>query len=191
MYGRAGKSDQAISNVELGYEIAQSCSDEGVRKNQMAYAALQMGNLYKQAGNFSKAIDNFDQSIGLYEALDYPTFYYQAHKGKLLCYIAQQKDSMAGNELETTLGLVERYRSTTLEGDNRNNFFDLEQNVYDLAIDFEYSKRNDPRKAFEYSEASRARSLLDLLTTNTYVLTKGSAQFRYSRRGYARYQFSM
>src|SRR6266404_575109 len=174
MYSKAGNNDKAIANMQLAYEIARSCPDEAVSKNQMAYAALQMGNLYREAGDFARAVDNFDESIGLYEGLDYPTFYYQAHKGKFICYIAQQNDSLAGEELQTTVGLIEKYRSTILEGDNRNGFFDIEQSVYDLAIDFEYTKKNDPRKAFEYSEASRARSLLDLLTTNTHVLTKGN-----------------
>src|SRR6185503_287725 len=52
---------------------------------------------------------------------------------------------------------------------NRNTFFDLEQSVYDLAIDFEYSRRTNAQKAFEYSEGSRSRSLLDSMSTHTHL----------------------
>ena len=46
---------------------------------------------------------------------------------------------------------------------NRNTFFDNEQDLYDLAIEYAFSK-GDAARALEYSEQSRARSLLDSMT---------------------------
>ena len=43
----------------------------------------------------------------------------------------------------------------------RSSFFDSEQGIYDLAVDFAYTELHKEDKAFEYSEMSRARSLLD------------------------------
>ena len=165
MLGRAGNFDEAIQNVQLAYEAARSCPDEGVRKNQMAYAALQMGHLNRQLANFGKALENYDESIDDYKSLEFPTFLYQAHKGKLICYIGQHDDVKTSEEIQTTLEMAERYRSTILEEENRNNFFDVEQSLYDLAADFEYSRMKASERAFEYSEQSRARSLLDSLNS--------------------------
>jgi CHAT domain-containing protein len=59
------------------------------------------------------------------------------------------------------LKLSERYRKKITDDTQRNSFFDAEQEVYDIAIQYESSVENDYVKALEYSEQSRARSLLD------------------------------
>ena len=46
----------------------------------------------------------------------------------------------------------------------RNSFFDAEQGVYDLAIGYECGVEKDYSKALEYSEQSRARSLLEAVS---------------------------
>ncbi|HKY04531.1 MAG TPA: CHAT domain-containing protein, partial [Blastocatellia bacterium] len=43
---------------------------------------------------------------------------------------------------------------------------------YDLAIGFEYSRMRNPHKAFEYSEASRGRSLLDLISIRPRFISR-------------------
>src|SRR6185369_13942660 len=59
------------------------------------------------------------------------------------------------------------------EEQNRNSYFDAEQSVYDIAISYAYS-RGDKRRAFDYSEQSRGRSLLDLLTHRIKAGTAGT-----------------
>src|SRR2546430_6383251 len=96
---------------------------------------------------------------------------YEAHKGRLLDYIAQNHSSEAKDELQVVLALFEQNRWKIREERSRNSFFDMQQNIYDVAIEFEYSIGNDNEKAFEYSEVSRARSLLDLINTNAKTTT--------------------
>jgi CHAT domain-containing protein len=50
----------------------------------------------------------------------------------------------------------------------------MEQSVYDLAIYYESVRMKDPVKAFEYSEKSRARSLLDAVHRGAEVRKKGN-----------------
>ena len=57
--------------------------------------------------------------------------------------------------------MYEQLRGNIEDENNRNSFFDNEQGVYDIAIEYAYFKRQDPRRAFDFSEMSRARSLLD------------------------------
>jgi len=169
MYGKLGKFGEAFRNLDLAYITGQSYPEETPRKEMMAFSSLQTGHLYREQGDFSKAISSYDQSIALSYPLHFQDYIYEAHKNRLFCYITLKDDPSAWEELKTTLDLAERYRSTIVEGDNRNSFFDIQQSVYDLAIDFAYSRLNDSQKAFQYSEDSRSRSLLDSVTGHTDI----------------------
>ena len=175
MYGELGNFAEALRNLDLAKTTAQSDPDEIHRDEMMAFSFLQTGHLYRAQGDFSKAIGSYDQSIALSDHFHFQYDVYEAHKNRLFCYLAIGDDSAVGEELKTTLNLAERYRSTIIEGDNRNSFFDLEQSVYDLAIDFAYSRLNDPQQAFQYSEDSRSRSLLDSVIGNTDISTEKPA----------------
>jgi CHAT domain-containing protein len=65
--------------------------------------------------------------------------------------------------MERVLALYESYRKSIQEESNRNSFFDQEQGIYDVAIDFARTKMNNSRQAFAYAELSRARSLRDAI----------------------------
>lgn len=162
IYGKLNNFEEAMKNARAAFEIGEQRSDESVGKDMMASAALRLGHLYRQAGSCAEARVFYDKNLELYAELDVQAESYEAHKGKLYCYLAQGENASAERELQITLGLIEQYRSKIIEDSNRNEFFDNEQDVYDLAIDFAYQKRGDPIAAFDYAEASRARSLLDL-----------------------------
>lgn len=163
MLGKAGDYDEGLKNAALGYETAARRADEPPGRRQMAYASLQLGHLYRELGACENALKNYDQAIALYEGQRFLTHIYQAHKGRLLCYIKQKNEPQAAAELQTTLSLIDNNRSTIFEDENRNNFFDIEQSVYDLGIEYAYETQKDPQTAFVYSEDSRARSLLNLM----------------------------
>ncbi len=173
IYGKLNNHDEAIKNAQLSFGIGETLSNESIGWDIMAHSDLHLGHLYKQVGDFSKAITYYDQSIELYDKLNFSAESYEAHKGKLLCHVALEDDQLAARELNIALKLIEQYRYKILEESSRNAFFDNEQDIYDLAIDFEYTKMNNSRLAFEYSEASRARSLLDLYSPTAKVLKQG------------------
>lgn len=170
VYGKMRNYSEAIATAERAFEIGKTLSGDSIGREMMAYSSLYLGDLHRQKGEYTQALNYYDLNINIYASLDFPLHRYATHKGKLLCYIAQGDDLAAKNELETTLSLFERYRSTILEENNRNTFFDIEQDVYDTAIDFEYSRRNDPKAAFEKSEDSRARSLLDMSDSDVRLI---------------------
>ncbi len=174
VYGKLQNYAEAIRHTELGFEIAQSFSSRPDGLDMMAYSSLQLGHLKREATDFDQAIRDYDRAIQLNYDLKHQGDLYEAHKGKLLCYIAQKNDALAKQELQTTLSLFEQYRSKIQEESNRNTFSDNQQSIYDVAIDFEYSRMNDRQKAFEYSETSRARSLLDLTSANARLIRRRS-----------------
>jgi CHAT domain-containing protein/tetratricopeptide (TPR) repeat protein len=164
IYGKLKAPTEALKYADLSHQVA-TVMDERTRLRPTADSLLQLGHINRQTGNYDKAIASYDEAIRLYDGMKLFAFLYEAHKGRLLGYIAQNNDSRAKEELEIVLALFEAHRSKISEEKNRNSFFDLEQSVYDVAIDFEYSKVRDYQKAFDYSEVSRARSLLDLIST--------------------------
>jgi CHAT domain-containing protein/lipoprotein NlpI len=159
--------DEGFDSVQQAVNLAETRSSEAVGQQMLAYASLQMGDIYSRAGDFERAIASYNRSIGFYEKQNSPTFIYQAHKGMLLSYIAAGNLQAAQTELASTLTLYKKHRANISEQSNRNSFSDLEQDVFDVAIDFEYSSMKNPESAFDYSETSRASSLLDLIHAGT------------------------
>jgi CHAT domain-containing protein/tetratricopeptide (TPR) repeat protein len=173
IYGKLKNFGEALKNIQLASRFAESDSNGPVGRGLMAYSSLQMGNVYRDAGEFEKAIAKYTQSIDLYNTFsDFQIHLFQAHKGKLLCYVRQQNDASTQEEISILLGLMEKYRSKISDESHRNTFFDVEQSVIEVAIDFEYSRMKNPERAFSYSNSSRARSLLDLLNADKGVKAK-------------------
>ena len=162
MYAKLGNFTEALKSARFAYEIAAKHALESEDRTAMlAYVSLQLGHLYREANDCENALKNYSQSIEIYDRLKYRTHVFQPHKGRLICYLKEKNDALIQAELQQTVALMEDNRSTILEDDNRNKFFDVEQSVYDLAIGYVFQKLPDGLEAFRYSEASRARSLLD------------------------------
>jgi CHAT domain-containing protein/Tfp pilus assembly protein PilF len=167
---RHGRYSDAESSIERAIEAGNSLEEEKVRKEAIAYSFLQLGFIHRKLGDFNKAIENYDKAILSYDALNSDFFAFTARKGKLLCCMDREGCSSIDQELETMLKLFEGHRSKILEESNRNTFFDAEQGIYDMAIEFAYYKRGDSNRAFEYSERSRGRSLSDLLNKQAEIV---------------------
>lgn len=162
-YGNLNQYDQGIASIQRALEIGRALGPEPNGVEMVANAYLELGDLYRQVGNYSKAITAFDQSLALYSRLNFQHFAYAAHKGKLLSYLAQGNDAAANTEIEIVFELFRQFRSKIPDQSQRNSFFAAKQDLYDLAIDFEYSRMKDPERAFDYAESSHARSLLDII----------------------------
>ena len=172
-YAAVKMYDEASSHATRAFEIGEGMPEGTGKLEIMANASQRFGDILRQANACGKAIEAYDKSIKLYDLLKVEYYSFAAHKGKLLCYMNSGNDQAAGDELQTVLSLIERYRSKITAESHRNSFFDLVQNVYDLAISYEFTKKENPVKAFEYSEVSRARSLLDELRRGAEVVLKG------------------
>jgi len=170
--GKMGNVEEGLRNVRLAFQMAESNSNDSADRSSMAYFSLQMGNIYREIGDYDEALAHYTRSIDLYENLSFPTHLFQAYKGRLLCYVAQQQDELAKEEISKTLSMAEKYREQIKEENNRNTFFDVEQSVYDVAANFAYSRLDNSEEAFNYLELARARSLLDLLKADSEILAK-------------------
>ncbi|HEX7331405.1 MAG TPA: CHAT domain-containing protein [Pyrinomonadaceae bacterium] len=163
--GKLKNYDEAIRNIRLGIEAGQSVGEETIRQEMSNYGQLYLGRAYRESQRFTEAlatlaeVENFsrrsDDQVWLLHAVK---------KEQLLTHIAQGNVAAAREELARVLSDYEDQRQTILEESNRGTFFDQEQSIYDVAIDFTHAA--DSQQAFDYSESSRARSLLDASAGN-------------------------
>jgi CHAT domain-containing protein len=155
--------DEAVRQVTAGLNLARSLHNDSSSRKDIAYSLLQLGHLTRQAGDCNAALRNYDEALKTYEGMEISKLdRYDAHKGRLLCYVNGTDETATEAELARTLELFELDRAEITEEQNRNSFFDAES-VYDIAIAYAHA-RGDKQRPFNYSEQSRARSLLDLLT---------------------------
>jgi CHAT domain-containing protein len=156
-----GQFAEAADHIKRAIEIEAVLPERRIRIGSLAYSFLQLGYVYRKMGHFADALENYDQAIQSYDELDSVFFNYLARKDRLLCCIEQGECPSVEAEMEAVLKLFEQHQAKILEESLRNTFFDGEQTIYDVAMGFAYVQKQDPKKAFEYSERNRARWLHD------------------------------
>lgn len=161
IYAQQQKHEEAAQFLKQSEEFAASLEDEGTRNKYLAISYTHLANFKRLSGNCDEALPTYDKAIE-YRSKDHKAQEYGARKGRLLCHAEQKNGTAFEQEYPAILELFEENRRKITEEASRNTFFAQEQDVYDLAIDYEYGK-GDYEKAFDLSETSRSRSLLDLL----------------------------
>ena len=166
IFSEAKKYPEAFQQIEASFQLADSFPDESTKQKQIAKTRLILAHLQKAANNCREAIENYNQVIGYYENTEFAVNNYEARKGRLLCYATQKDDSAVSKEIPELFKSFDDFRQKLKESE-RNSFFDTEQEVYDIAAGYAYTRLQDTEQAFDYAENSRARSLLDLINTNS------------------------
>lgn len=154
--GRRHEFGPAIETGLRAIEEGRKIENENNRLNTISHAHLRLAEIYRLSGNYANALTSYDQALAMFDQLRQGVFLYDAHKGKFLTYLNIGNVSEAQKELDNALTLYGQYRDQIHEERNRNAFFDVGQNIYDLAIDFAVTRLNDKEKAFHYAEDSRA-----------------------------------
>ncbi|HSE17928.1 MAG TPA: CHAT domain-containing protein [Pyrinomonadaceae bacterium] len=156
--------EAALKNGQLALDEANAVKGVTIKANLVAHSTLNLAHIHREMKAYAEALPLYNRSIELHQQLNQLLYVAEAHKGKLESLIALQDYRAAGEEIKTTIALLEQDRSRITEDANRNSYFDLAQSTYDLAVDFTYFNLQDSKAAFGYSEASHARSLLDLVS---------------------------
>src|SRR5262245_1109636 len=141
--------------------IGQSAQSEALAREMTAYTALLLGQTYRLSGSVAEAAAMIEQAANFCREKDDPWLFQMVAKERLLGQIARGEETEARNSLRSVIMLYEETRARIQNESDRNSFFAREQSVYDIAIDFTAARPDGAREAFEYSETSRARSLLD------------------------------
>ncbi len=155
--------DEAIRNIRLGIEVGQSVGQEKISEEMSTYGQLYLGQSYRESGRYSEALAALSEAEKFCQQENDKQLWlrHRVKKEQLLTRIAQHDFASADAELTQVLSDYEDQRQKIQEESNRRSFFDKEQSIYDVAIDFAFVQSSNPQRAFDYSESSRARSLLD------------------------------
>src|SRR5215510_380059 len=160
-YARLGKYEETIEYIKRDLRIGQSAQSEALAREMTAYTSLFLGQTYRLSGAGGEAAAMIEQAADFYRQKDDPWLLQLVAKERLLGHIARGEETEARNSLRSVIALYEETRARISDESDRNSFFAREQSVYDIAIDFTAARQDGAREAFEYSETSRARSLLD------------------------------
>lgn len=163
-----GKDDfpAALRYAEQSMQLAlaRAPSPENTRTTARIY--LLLADLKTRTSSWNEALTDYDKALELYgQSPEVTDSLYQAHKGKLFCFQQLDRNKDFSSELKMVLKLAEEYRTTVREDSSRQAFFENEQVVFDAAA-ANAIKQHDLHAAFEFSEAARARSLLEFVNSD-------------------------
>lgn len=167
IYGDLRRFQEANEHIKANLQLSQTFTNEKMRKRLFSDSTQILGDLQRQAGDCSSAIENYNQSIENSREMEFSIFRYSARRGKLFCNLTQKNDAAVKEEFAAILQLFDDDRKKIKEDAEQNTFFDIEQSVYDAAINYAFTTAKDSELAFNYAENSRARSLLDLVQANS------------------------
>ncbi|MEG4942059.1 tetratricopeptide repeat protein [Microcoleus sp. F4-D5] len=163
------------------YNHSLSLSREARDRQKEAYSLIGIGRSYAELGNQEKALEYFNQSLPLSQAtLD------RSLEALTLYSIATIKRDYGNlnealTEIEASLKIIENLRTKIASPELRTSYFATVQNYYQFYIDLlmqlhkTQPKSGYDTKAFEASERSRARSLLELLQEANADIRQGVA----------------
>ncbi len=160
----------ALMYANQSLEIALARGESAENTRAVAEIHLLMGELRSQMKECDEALTEYDHALKLFRGLPEVTErLYEVHKGKLFCYQQLDRHDDFSNELKTVLKLSEEYRNTIREDTSRQSFFASEQVVFDVAT-ANALEQHDSVGAFNFGEASKARSLLDFVESGKSIV---------------------
>ncbi|HEX8845655.1 MAG TPA: CHAT domain-containing protein [Pyrinomonadaceae bacterium] len=171
IYAAAARGDSAAALKYAGdsMRIALERGDSAQNTKTTAEAYLLLADVKSQTKDCVGALADYDKALELYGRLPELTVgSYQIHKGKLFCFEQLDERENFNAELRTVLALSDEYRAAIREDASRQAFFADEQVVFDAAIENAIRERDAPL-AFNFAEASRARSLLDFVESGKTI----------------------
>lgn len=141
---------------------AGNLPEESTRRDLLSRILLNRGYLEEKRSEFPLALDYFDRSLALSDGAQNSFIVYENHKARLRVYRKAHYDAELDAEIPLTLQLADGFRKTILDEQERESFFNNEQEVNDVAVDVAFG-RQDFEGAYNLAEISNSRSLLDRL----------------------------
>ncbi|MEG4518132.1 CHAT domain-containing protein, partial [Microcoleus sp. AT9b-C5] len=165
IYSELGKNQKALEYYSQSLPLSQAVGD---RRGE-AVTLASIGAVYSELGNNQKALEYYSQSLPLFGAVGD-----RSGEAVTLSNIAAAKHDQGNltealTNIETALKIIEDLRTKISSPELRTSYFATVQNYYQFYIDLlmQLHKTNPKSgydtKAFEASERSRARTLLELL----------------------------
>lgn len=164
-YHKLGREESALQDIKQAKNYLTLFPDEAFRLRAENELAIAEGE-YISKKDPEKSIQLFTQIINIYLAAkgeqEKIAYLYLL---RARAYLVLNDYKNAENDLKASIQEFEIARSNIKYEGFRTNFFEKPQEIYDEMIQLQL-KLNHNDIAFDYSEARKARSLLDLLSNN-------------------------
>ncbi|MGB3405629.1 MAG: tetratricopeptide repeat protein [Microcoleaceae cyanobacterium] len=146
--------------------------------NALSSLYTEIGKVYSDLGELEQALKSFNNSLDLQEN-NYSEYRAENYFGIAKVERKKNNYNIALTHIKIAIGLIEETRITKNSPEERLTFFASKQDYYEFYIDLlmELHQQNQnsgyDAEAFNISERSKARSLLELLTEANVDIRKG------------------
>ncbi|MFL6214973.1 MAG: CHAT domain-containing protein [Blastocatellia bacterium] len=139
---------------------------EKASSSQRAYAEwlvyLRAGDIASQRGDLQQAETDYARAKTAAEnGKDKPLPLIRVLRAQAETYARAGQAEAARVDLEQAIALIEEYRANIIEPNNRSDFFDASQDVFDQMIQLRAHAFSQWAEAFNIAEQARARTLID------------------------------
>ena len=177
VYSELGEQQKALEYYNQSLPLSRAVGDRGGE----ALTLNNIGFVYSELGEQQKALEYYNQSLPLSRAVGDRGG--EANTLNNIAYTKREQGNLteALTNLESSLKIIESLRTKIASPELRTSYFATVQDYYQLYIDLlmelhkTQPKSGYDTKAFEASERSRARSLLELLQEANTDIRQGVA----------------
>ncbi|MBD1883014.1 tetratricopeptide repeat protein [Microcoleus sp. FACHB-45] len=165
VYSDLGEKQKALEYYSQSLPLSRAVGDRGGEGSTLN----NIGRVYSDLGEKQKALEYYSQSLPLSRAVGDRSR--EANNLSNIAYAKREQGNLteALTNIESSIKIIESLRTKIASPELRTSYFATVQNYYQFYIDLLMQlHKTQPRsgydtKAFEASERSRARSLLELL----------------------------
>lgn len=168
---------ETVAALEQAKEALALSREIGVQRFEVS-ALLVLGKIHRLRGEWEQGTELLRQALKLSRAINYVSWEKQALEELALLALGEGKYGEAQRQIEQAIRLTESERATVGSRDLRAGFRGKEQALYEAWIESLMRQNTAGQfaaRAFEASEQSRARSLVELLNEARVDLRQGLA----------------
>jgi CHAT domain-containing protein/Tfp pilus assembly protein PilF len=130
--------------------------------------SVRAGDIASQRGDLQQAEQFYARAkTAADNGQDKPLPLLRVLRSRAETYVQAGQAQAARDDLEHAISLIEAYRANITEQNNRSDFFDASQDVFDQMIQLRAHAFSQWDEAFNMAEQARARTLLDELAVTT------------------------
>ncbi|MFY9571016.1 MAG: CHAT domain-containing protein, partial [Blastocatellia bacterium] len=172
------QADEAERQLQAAFRYLNG-ADKGQRAYTESFVLARAGEIAAHRTEAPRAIEYYTKVLNLLENSEGDRIgLIEARRGRAEAYSQAREFKKARADLEHAIKLIEGYREGIEERDERSNFLDASQAVFDQLILLNQGALARHAEAFDFSEQSRARTLLDEFSLARGADTFSSAQHR-------------
>jgi len=160
-HARLGESDHAEKELRQAFDYLEK-SEQGQRAYTEPLVLARAGEIAALGGDAQRAIGSYEKAEKLVEKSEEKITLIRVLRGKSEAYTQANEFDKARLVLEKAIDLIEGYRAGIAHSADRSAFLDASQGVFDQLILLNIGALARHAEAFDVSEQSRARTLLDL-----------------------------